>query len=83
MSNPRQTASKSGENRTPDKTVGQVKYGDGQDAAHGNSGQDQARDNKEALQSQKEGPAAYAPHEEENIRAKPNTDPAKKKAGEF
>ena len=35
-----------------------------------------------AQKSQKEGPAAYAPHEEGEA-AYPNRDPAKKKTGEF
>ena len=35
-------------------------------------------------QSQMEGPAAYAPHHEEELpRAHPDRDPAKKKTGEF
>ncbi len=35
-----------------------------------------------ARKSQKEGPAAYAPHDEGEA-AYPNRDPAKKKTGEF
>ena len=35
-----------------------------------------------ARKSQKEGPAAYAPHEEGEA-AYPNRDPARKKTGEF
>ena len=44
-------------------------------------GQDAANKTK-AEESQMEGPAAYAPHEE-GERAFPNRDPAKKKTGEF
>ena len=70
-----------GDARTPDKKIGQIKYADGQGDPRG---QDQSADKKRAQQSQKEGPAAYAPQpEEEAVRANPNLDPAKKKTGEF
>jgi hypothetical protein len=36
-----------------------------------------------AQKSQTEGPAAYAPHDEEGEHAFPNRDPSKKKTGEF
>ena len=45
-------------------------------------GQEQPADKKRAQQSAKEGPAAYAPHDE-GERAFPDRDPAKKKTGEF
>ena len=37
----------------------------------------------QAKKSQQEGPAAYAPHEDEAPRAFPGRDPAKKRTGEF
>jgi hypothetical protein len=41
-------------------------------------------DKTEAERSQEEGPAAYAPHhEDEGIRSHPDRAPAKKKTGEF
>jgi hypothetical protein len=46
-------------------------------------GQDQPTDKKRAERSQKEGPAAYAPHEDDSEKAFPGRDPAKKKTGEF
>jgi hypothetical protein len=53
-----------------------------QGIARDDRGQDQPADQRQAQQSQKEGPAAYAPHEEDE-RAYPDRDPAKKKTGEF
>jgi hypothetical protein len=49
-------------------------------------GQEQPADKKRAQQSAKEGPAAYAPHnegEEQGERAFPKRQPIKKKTGEF
>jgi hypothetical protein len=85
------SAAAAGDARTPDKKIGQIKYADGQGDPRGQDhrgqdhrGQDQSADKKRAQQSQKEGPAAYAPQpEEEAVRANPNLDPAKKKTGEF
>jgi hypothetical protein len=71
-----------GDARTPDKRIGEVKYAD----------------NKLAQKSELEGPAAYAPHNETPTKDKgdnrtpdepigevayANRDPAKKKTGEF
>jgi hypothetical protein len=85
----RQSQSRQGDNRTPDKTIGEVKYAGGQGVVpRDQRGQaqslEQPADKKRAQQSQTEGPAAYAPHQEaEDIRANPGLDPAKKKTGEF
>lgn len=38
---------------------------------------------RDAKQSQLESPVAYAPHEDEAVRARSGTDPARKKTGEF
>ena len=70
-----------GDNRTPDQEIGQIKYAD----HHGDQkdeklGQKVSTDKER--QSQKEGPAAYAPRQDEP-RAFPDRDPAKKKTGEF
>jgi hypothetical protein len=54
-----------------------------QGVARDDRGQDQPADKRRAQQSQMEGPAAYAPHEDEDERAYPDRDPAKKKTGEF
>jgi hypothetical protein len=59
-----------GDDRTPDKTIGQIKYADGQkggtdkEARHVVEG-GEAEKTSSQQQSQKEGPAAYAPHTEE------------------
>ena len=50
---------------------------------HDPSDAGQRAGNKSRQQSQKEGPAAYAPREDEAPRAFPDRDPAKKKTGEF
>lgn len=79
-----------GDNRTPDKTIGQVKYaGDeagGEQKTKGDSARGSTRtttaDDDRARKSQQAGPAAYAPHED-GERAFPDRDPAKKKTGEF
>lgn len=73
-----------GDARTPEKTIGEIKYAghDSQGVTRDERGQDQPTDKKRAQQSSKEGPAAYAPHEDEPS-ANPNRDPAKKKTGEF
>jgi len=57
-----------GENRTPDKTIGEV--------AHA---QDQA--GRTTGHVPPHGPGA--PHEDETLRAKPGEDPRQKKTGEF
>jgi hypothetical protein len=54
-----------------------------QGIARDDRGQDQPADKRRAEQSQKEGPAAYAPHEDEDEKAYPDRDPSKKKTGEF
>lgn len=61
----------------------------GQGIVRDGRGQEQPADKERAQQtdskkeqSQKEGPAAYAPHDE-GERALPNREPAKKKTGEF
>jgi hypothetical protein len=59
-----------GDNRTPDKTIGQVKYADGQEIAGDQRGQDQSADKKRAQESQEEGPAAYAPQKDEPTKPK-------------
>jgi hypothetical protein len=56
-----------GDNRTPDKTIGEIKYA-----------QEQTARTKDKLS--REQPAH---REEEDVRAKPGLDPAKKKTGEF
>ena len=53
-----------------------------QGIARDDRGQDQPADKRRAQQSQMEGPAAYAPHEDEE-KVYPDRDPAKKKTGEF
>ena len=64
-----------GDNRTPDKTIGQVKYAD----HHGDQTSDKigSGDNSankstktSAQKSQNEGPAAYAPHADEPTKPK-------------
>jgi hypothetical protein len=73
-----------GDNRTPDKTIGQIKYAHGQGTARDERVQERPPDKQLAHQSQAEGPASYAPHQEdEDMRARPGQDPAKKKTGEF
>lgn len=54
-----------------------------QGVARDDRGQDQPADKRRAQQSQMEGPAAYAPHEEDDEKVYPDRDPAKKKTGEF
>ena len=54
-----------------------------QGIARDERGQDQPADKKRAQQSQEEGPAAYAPHEDGAEKAYPGRDPSKKKTGEF
>jgi hypothetical protein len=56
-----------GDNRTPDKTIGEIKYAQEQTA--------RTKDKKSHEQSQH--------REAEDVRAKPGLDPAKKKTGEF
>ena len=46
-------------------------------------GQTQPADKRRAQQSQMEGPAAYAPQEDEDEKAYPDRAPEKKKTGEF
>ena len=67
---------------------GQREQGDsrtaGQGVARDQRGQDQPADKRRAQKSQTEGPAAYAPHQEdEGERVLPDRKPTKKKAGEF
>jgi hypothetical protein len=57
-----------GENRTPDKTIGEVKHA--QEQASRTTGHQPPH-----------GPGS--PHEKEDVRAKPDQDPQKKKTGEF
>jgi hypothetical protein len=64
-----------GDARTPDRRIGEVAYAD-------NTGKKSAKPDKAAQKSALEGPAAYAPHENEDIRSN-SGDPAKKKTGEF
>jgi len=54
-----------------------------QGVARDDRGQDQPADKRRAQQSQMEGPAAYAPQDEEDEKAYPDRDPAKKETGEF
>jgi hypothetical protein len=66
-----------GDNRTPDKTIGQVKYADhhgdqtgekiGSDKTSAKTSEEKSQN---AQKSQNEGPAAYAPHEDEPTRPK-------------
>jgi hypothetical protein len=51
--------------------------------ARDDRGQDQPADKRRAQQSQKEGPAAYPPHEDEDEKAYSDRDLSKKKTGEF
>ena len=82
------TSQRPGDNRTPDKKIGQVKYADdegggAQEDRHVSARTTTLADHR-ARKSQLEGPAAYAPHrEDEDVRANPGSDPAKKKTGEF
>lgn len=55
------------DNRTPDKTIGEIKYAQEQSA--------RTKDKKSDGQS--------SHHETEDVRAKPDLDPARKKTGEF
>lgn len=73
-----------GDARTPDKTIGVIKYAEeeSQGVTRDERGQEQPKDKKRAQQSAKEGPAAYAPHDEGEA-ANPGHDPSKKKTGEF
>jgi hypothetical protein len=74
-----------GDNRTSDKTIGQVEYADNEGGEEQKQKGGSTPTSTESLQAQKsqiEGPAAYAPHESEVIRAT-SGDPAKKKTGEF
>jgi hypothetical protein len=57
-----------GENRTPDKKIGEIAHAEEQAA-------------RTTGHKPPHGPGA--PHEREDVRAKPNQDPAKKKTGEF
>jgi hypothetical protein len=81
-----QNGPQQGDNRTPDRTIGQVKYADseagGDQGRRAGATQTTPLERQRAEKSQKEGPAAYAPHENEDIRAT-SGDPAKKKTGEF
>jgi hypothetical protein len=55
-----------------------------QGVARDQRGRDQPADKRRAQKSQTEGPAAYAPHQEdEGERAFPDRKPAKTKTGEF
>jgi hypothetical protein len=56
-----------GDNLTPDKTIGEIKYAQEQTA--------RTKDKKSHEQS--------PPREAEDVRANPGLDPAKKKTGEF
>ena len=69
-----------GDNRTPGKTIGQVKYADGQATA---AGGEQVRpvDKSNAQKSQQEGPA-YAPHEDDADASAGRNPATKKKKGE-
>jgi hypothetical protein len=71
------SSSSNGDARTPDKRIGEVAYADTSKDAKIKP------PSKEAQKSSLEGPAAYAPRENEDVRARPSTDPAKKKTGEF
>jgi hypothetical protein len=53
-----------------------------QGVARDDRGQDQPADKRRAQQSQMEGPAAYAPHEDEEDKKAYPDEKAKKKAGE-
>jgi hypothetical protein len=57
-----------GDNRTPDKIIGEIKYA-----------QDESARAKEEKKSERPSPH----HETEDVRANPDLDPAKKKTGEF
>jgi hypothetical protein len=57
-----------GENRTPDKKIGEV--------AH-------AQDQAVSTTGHKPPHGAGTPHEDETVRAKPDKDPRKKNTGEF
>jgi hypothetical protein len=60
----------SGDARTPDKTIGQIKCADGQEKGTDKEARrvvegGEADKESNQTQSQTEGPAAYAPHNEE------------------
>jgi hypothetical protein len=56
-----------GDNRTPDKTIGQVKYAD----HHGDQKSEKIGSDKTSAQkSRTEGPAAVAPHQDEPAKPK-------------
>jgi hypothetical protein len=57
-----------GDNRTPDKIIGEVKY---------------AKDQFERTTGHQPAHGPGAPHEKEDLRANPDRDPAKKKTGQF
>jgi hypothetical protein len=75
-----------GDNRTPDKPIGQVEYGDneggGEQKKQRGSTRTSTLEDYRTRRLQTEGPAAYAPHEDQVIRAK-SGEPARKKTGEF
>jgi hypothetical protein len=75
-----------GDNRTPDKPIGHVEYADneggGDQKEQSGSTRTSTLEDNRAQRSQAEGPAAYAPHEDQVIRSK-SGDPARKKTGEF
>lgn len=77
---------RSGDDRTPDKTIGQVEYanneGGGEQGRQRGSTRTVTQEDRRARKSQMEGPAAYAPRETEDIRST-SGDPAEKKTGEF
>jgi hypothetical protein len=57
-----------GDNRAPDKTIGEVKY---------------AKDQTDRTTGHMPPHGPGAPHEKEAVIANPDRDPAKKKTGEF
>jgi hypothetical protein len=56
-----------GDARTPDKTIGEVKYAEHQGVTQDERGQDQPKDKTRAQKSAMEGPAAYATRPDEPV----------------
>jgi hypothetical protein len=71
-----------GDQRTPDKTIGQIKYAGGQDSITKGKGGVGSANQKAGVRSEKsqmEGPAAYAPHDEGEKKGMTPPDATKQK----
>ena len=71
-----------GDQRTPDKTIGEIKYARGQDnitQAKAGAGSANQKTVVKPEKSQMEGPAAYAPHDEGEKKGMTPPDATKQK----